>query len=219
MKVEFKPSKPQLQYEKDLRERGFKLICGLDEAGRGAWAGPLVCAAVILKSKGIPGVNDSKRLSSKEREDLFLKIKADSIAFGWAFCEVEMINRHGIQVATYLAFHQSIVNLGKSPDHLLIDHYKLPGTVIPQLSITFGDQISQSIAAASIVAKVIRDRKMLELSKCNSYREYNFSQNLGYGTKSHENFIRNLGLTDQHRTKFCKKIVQNKFQANLFDAI
>jgi len=216
MKVNPKPPRPQLQFEKSLRKRGYKLICGLDEAGRGAWAGPLVCAAVILKADGIVGLDDSKRLSRQKREDLFGIILHESTAVGWAFCEVEQINRNGIQTATYLGFNRAIAELAKEPDHLLIDHYSLPGTLIPQLSITFGDQISQSIAAASIVAKVIRDRKMLELSRQDSYKSYNFKRNFGYGTKDHEKLIKQLGIASQHRLKFCHEIIQDQLQANLF---
>ena len=219
MKSDPKPEKPQLQFEKSLRERGFKQICGLDEAGRGAWAGPLVCAAVILKSKGIFGLDDSKRLSPSEREKLFEKVRQNSIAFSWAICEVEQINAHGIQTATYLAFLQAIQELKKSPDHLLVDHYKLPGTSIPQISITFGDQISQSIAAASIVAKVIRDRKMSQYNRLKKYSQYNFGQNFGYGTKEHKRIIFKVGLSDQHRLKFCRKIVTLNQQTNLFGPI
>ena len=178
-------------------------MCGIDEAGRGALAGPLVSGAVILDHRTRAIFNDSKVLTSKKRVYLFEKIKSQSIAWAVGLASVEEINLYGIQKSTFLSYKRAIEALKLKPSFLLIDYYRLPMTDIPQMSITKGDKISQSIAAASIVAKVTRDRLMEELDK--DFPTYNFSKNFGYGTRIHQEKIRCLGSSSVHRTKFVDK--------------
>lgn len=200
--------KPHFKKERELLGLGFDFICGLDEAGRGALAGPLVAGAVILNPKTKRLFNDSKLLSRKKREDLFEILKKISIAWSTGIVSVEEINNFGIQTANYLAFERAIQNLSIKPSFLLIDYYRLPGTNIPQSSITKGDRVSQSIAAASIVAKVERDRMMTELE--NETLGYRFDKHMGYSTKLHQKMIIELGASELHRTKFIDKKGQNQ---------
>jgi len=192
--------------EKILWQRGFSFISGLDEAGRGAFAGPLVTAAVILPKKRIIGLRDSKQTTEKEREYLAEIIKRTAISWAVGISNVDEINRIGIQDATYLAFSSSIEYLKTPPDHLLIDFYNLPNSSIPQTSVIKGDAISQSIAAASIIAKTTRDKIMRKLSNMRQYREYQFANNLGYGTEEHREAIVKSGQSDCHRTKYCLRV-------------
>lgn len=192
--------------EKILWQRGFSFVSGLDEAGRGAFAGPLVTAAVILPKKLILGLRDSKQTTEKEREYLAVIIKKTAIAWAVGISHVDEINRIGIQGATYLAFSNSIKYLKTPPDHLLIDYYNLPTSSIPQTSVVKGDAISQSIAAASIIAKTTRDNIMRKLSNMRQYRKYQFENNLGYGTEEHRKAIIKSGQSDCHRTKYCLRV-------------
>jgi len=192
---------PTLEIEQELWELGYQRVCGLDEAGRGALAGPLVAAAVILPRKTIDGLNDSKLLTANERNKLH-KIICMSTHWGVGVVEVEEINRHGIQTATYLAFRRSLDGLKVKPDFLLIDHYRLPAASVGQKSVTFGDRLSQTIAAASIVAKVTRDQIMRELARTKEGRGYLLNQHFGYGTARHLELIDRLGPSIHHRRQF-----------------
>jgi ribonuclease HII len=194
---------PNYKKERELYKLGFKFICGIDEAGRGAIAGPLVSGAVILKPKTKPLFDDSKRLSRSERQKLFKYIKENALSFAVGIASINEIINYGIQSATYLSYKRAIEELSQNPDFLLIDHYRLPGSEIPQFPITKGDQISQSIAAASIVAKVTRDEMMMELDR--EYQSYDFCNNCGYGTKNHFEVISKIGICKVHRTNFIDK--------------
>lgn len=192
--------KPNYQKEYELWSLGYRNICGIDEAGRGALAGPLVAGAVILKRNSPKIFNDSKKLTKKARSELFEIIKTKAAAWSVALVEVEEINRYGIQSATYVAYNRALEALNITPDFLMIDHYRLPATKTPQNSITKGDQLCQSIAAASIVAKVWRDNLMAELDA--DFPDYKLKSHLGYGTRSHLNLIGKLGPSKIHRTAF-----------------
>ena len=212
-------SKPNFELEKKLRKTGFKIICGIDEAGRGAWAGPLVAGAVILRPTQKPIFQDSKKLNKKNREKLYEIVIQKS--FGWSagVVEVEEINHFGIQSANYLAFQRAIEGLKLIPDCLLVDHYRLPGYRNHQISLTRGDQISQTIAAASIIAKVTRDRLMKNLARETNLEIFKFDRNFGYGTKKHCEAIRENGLCPHHRIKFCLSLILEKNQKRLFENI
>jgi ribonuclease HII len=200
--------KPNFKKERELSKLGFKFVCGIDEAGRGAIAGPLVSGAVILKPKTKSIFDDSKKIKKHKREELFDFIKENSLCWSVGIASIEEIITNGIQNATYLSYHRAIEALKIKPDFLLIDHYRLPANQIPQLPITKGDQISQTIAAASIVAKVTRDRMMDELDK--KYSEYDLSKNYGYGTKNHLERIQEIGICEIHRTNFIDKPCRNQ---------
>jgi len=196
---------PTLEVEQELWNQGYKHVCGLDEAGRGALAGPLVCAAVILpnKTKPLP-FRDSKDLKSEDREKMFEIIKREAVAWSAAEICVSDIDKFGIQTATYLAFNTAIKSLGVNPHFLLIDYYRLPATQIKQRSLKYGDRISMSIAAASIVAKVTRDKIMIDLGQTKVGLKYDLGDNLGYGTKNHKAKINKFGMSANHRKNFCK---------------
>ncbi|MCR5431273.1 MAG: ribonuclease HII [Lachnospiraceae bacterium] len=183
-----------------------ELICGIDEAGRGPLAGPVCAGAVILrKDVEILYLNDSKKLSAKRREELYYKIKELSIASSVGFSDNKRIDEINILNATYEAMKKAIEGLGKKPDILLNDYVRIPDTDIRQISITHGDAQSVSIAAASIMAKVTRDRLMDEYDK--QYPEYGFAQNKGYGTKQHIDAIKKMGLTPIHRLSFVSNLI------------
>lgn len=187
-------------YEKKYREEGFRTIAGIDEVGRGPLAGPVVAAAVILPHGFyLPGLDDSKKLSEQKRNEYFEIIKRDAVAFNIGIIDVEEIDRINIFEATKKAMLSSIAGLKTKPDFLLVDAVKL-NTPYPYEAITKGDAKSISIAAASIIAKVTRDRMMAELG--NEYPEYGFSQNMGYGTKTHLEAIQTNGITPHHRKSF-----------------
>lgn len=208
--------KPNFSVENSLRKKGALRICGIDEAGRGSWAGPIVSAAVILNPKNkIVGIDDSKRINKKLRKELCQKIKDRAISYGVGMASVKEINKYGIQPATYLSYIRAIEKISPPPDFIIIDHYRLPNSPFPQLSITFGDQISLSIAAASIVAKVERDDYMTKLSKIEP--GYYLEKNFGYGTKVHQGCILELGLSNSHRKKFVEKLYKRKSQEKIFD--
>lgn len=200
---------PTLDRERELLKNGFKYICGIDEAGRGALAGPLVCAAVILEKES-DLIFDSKSINKTRRENAYNYIVKNAVSFSIGISEVDEISKFGIQTATYIAGHKAISNLKVKPDFLIIDHYRFPATQIPQLPLTHGDSLSQSVAAASIVAKVTRDQIMTRLSKKQKYKKYKFSKHLGYGTALHYSIINSEGLSDLHRKNF--KIIDNQGQ-------
>ncbi|MBO4775216.1 MAG: ribonuclease HII, partial [Lachnospiraceae bacterium] len=183
-----------------------ELICGIDEAGRGPLAGPVCAGAVILKKDvEILYLNDSKKLSAKKRDELFDKIKELSLACSVGLSDNKRIDEINILNATYEAMRKAIAGLGKRPDILLNDYVKIPEIDIRQIPITHGDAQSVSIAAASIMAKVTRDRIMDEYEK--EYPGYGFSQNKGYGTQQHIDAIRQMGLTPIHRLSFVGNLI------------
>ena len=195
-----------LEYEKGLYEKGYEYICGIDEAGRGPLCGPVVAAAVILK-KGdkIEGVNDSKKLSEKKREAVYELIKERAVAYSVGIVDEKTIDEINILEATRLAMKKAVEGLEQKAEYALVDAEKKVPIDIPYTPIIKGDALSESIAAASIIAKVTRDRMVLELDK--KYPEYNFAKNKGYGTKEHTDAIKQYGLCPAHRRSFCKKFV------------
>jgi ribonuclease HII len=193
------------EYERQYQSLGYKLIAGIDEVGRGPLAGPVVAAAVIFaEGVVIPGVNDSKKLSEAKREFLYDEIKAKALAIGVGMADVELIDEINILNATYVAMKNAIASLSIQPDFILLDAVTLKDVETPQKGIIKGDTLSHSIAAASIIAKVERDR--LISSYDSIYPEYKFSKHKGYGTKEHMDCIRKLGLLPIHRRSFTKNI-------------
>lgn len=189
-------NKPDLSFESILHGR----IAGIDEAGRGPWAGPVVAAAVILDFNAIPeGLNDSKMLSKHKREILYEQIRT-SAQFGIGEASVEEIDSLNILKATYLAMHRAVANLPLKPDHCLVDGNRDPKLGIATQTIIKGDQKSLSIAAASILAKVFRDKIMQKLDA--EYPHYGWSQNAGYGVPAHRDALRLVGISPYHRKSF-----------------
>lgn len=188
--------------EQRLAKEGFSRIAGVDEAGRGPLAGPVVAAACILpKEAFFEGLNDSKKISSSLRETLFHKItNFPGIDFGIGIIDVETIDQINILQATFLAMQQAVAQLKGKPDYLLIDGNKAPHFQIPTETLEKGDSLSVSIAAASIIAKVTRDRIMHELDQ--KYPQYGFKQHKGYGTLRHRKAIDNFGACPIHRKSF-----------------
>lgn len=189
------------------REHGdCSYICGIDEVGRGPFAGPVVAAAVILpKDCDILYLNDSKKLSEKKREMLYDEINEKAVAVGIGMASEKMIDDINILQATYQAMRSAISSLTVQPDLLLNDAVTIPEVDIPQIPIIKGDAQSASIAAASIVAKVTRDRMMKEYDDV--YPGYDFAKNKGYGTKAHIQGIKEHGICDIHRKTFVKKYI------------
>ncbi|MEK9164214.1 MAG: ribonuclease HII [Chloroflexota bacterium] len=200
-------NKPSLTLERRFRRRGFALIAGIDEAGRGAWAGPVVAAAVILPldrpdlRKSLKGVNDSKQLTARQRERLYPVIRSVALAVGVGGAGPEEIDCDGIVPATRAAMERALAMLAVPPDALLIDAVDLRAIVdLPQHSLVRGDSISLSIAAASIVAKVSRDRAMVKLDAL--YPGYGFGKHKGYGTVVHQAALERLGVSETHRRSY-----------------
>ncbi|MDD6270474.1 MAG: ribonuclease HII [Ruminococcus sp.] len=192
--------------ENEYREKGFNIICGVDEAGRGPLAGPVYAAAVILPSDCvIEGLNDSKKLTEKKREALFDEIKEKALAYGIASAYEKEIDEINILNATFLAMKRAIASLSVRPDLALIDGNQKPHTDIEEVTVIKGDAKSMSIAAASVLAKVSRDRFMLEMAE--KYPQYEFARHKGYGTKLHYEKIAQYGVCDIHRRTFLKKIL------------
>jgi len=198
---------PDFSFENEARIKVYKMICGVDEAGRGPLAGPVCAAAVILPDDCvIDGLNDSKKISEKKREVLFDIIKEKSIAYSIAFGSVEEIEEYNILEATYIAMNRAIDGLNEMADFALIDGNRTPkGVKIPCETVVKGDSKSCSIAAASILAKVTRDRLMLEYDK--KYPQYLFAQHKGYGTKAHYEAIKQHGVCEIHRLSFLKNVL------------
>ncbi|WP_408645601.1 ribonuclease HII [Tepidibacter thalassicus] len=193
-------------YEREGYNSGYKYIGGVDEAGRGPLAGPVVAAVVVLNEDTvIKGINDSKKLSEKKREELFEIIKKEAIDYGIGIVGNEEIDKFNILNATYMAMKKALNNLKNKPDYLLVDAEIIPNVGIPQNSIIQGDAKSISIAAASILAKVTRDKIMCEYDEI--YPEYRFSKHKGYGTKEHYEAIEKYGITSIHRKSFLKSIL------------
>ena len=199
---------PDFLYETAAKEKGYKYICGVDEAGRGPLAGPVCAAAVILPENArIPGLNDSKKLTEKRREELFEIIKKEAVAFSVAYGTLEEIEKYNILEATFLAMNRAIDGLSVRADYALIDGNRVPkGIKIPCETVIKGDSKSASIAAASILAKVTRDRLLLEYDK--KYPVYNFKKHKGYGTKEHYEAIRTYGVCEIHRLSFLKNVIK-----------
>ncbi len=194
-------------YERKYQDKGIKYVAGIDEVGRGPYAGPVVAACVILPSGcKIEGINDSKKLSQKKREELFDIIKEKAVAIGVGMADNYEIDQMNILQATYKAMRTAIENMAIKPWQLLVDAVTIPDIDIPQEAIIKGDAKSISIGAASIIAKVIRDRLMVEYSK--QYPEYGFEKNVGYGTREHEAAILRYGLCDIHRRSFTHKFYE-----------
>ena len=197
---------PDLELETIAKEKGFNFVCGVDEAGRGPLCGPVCAAAVILDPKmEIQGVNDSKKLSEKKREALFEIIKEKALAYSVAFASVEEIEEYNILQATFMAMNRAIEGLNIKADYALIDGNRIPANIkIPCETVVKGDAKSSSIAAASILAKVSRDRLLLEYDE--KYPQYNFAKHKGYGTKEHIEAIKKYGPCEIHRASFLTKI-------------
>lgn len=200
----------KLFYEREMTELGAQYIAGVDEVGRGPFAGPVVCAAVILpleKKNLIEGIDDSKKLKEGERERLAELIKERAIAY--KICEVDnkTIDRINILQATKLCMKQAVEGLTVEPDVVFVDGNFKIDISMPQQTLIKGDALSYSIGAASILAKVYRDRLMCEFDKI--YPQYGFAQHKGYGTKMHRDAIREYGLCEIHRRTFIKNHSEN----------
>ncbi len=198
-----------LAIEEKAHSEGYQLVCGVDEAGRGPLAGPVFAAAVILpKGHIIEGVNDSKKLSEKKREALFDKIVEEALDFSIASASEEEIDEHNILNATYMAMRRAVEGLSATADYALIDGNRMPPLAIPGETVVKGDALSASIAAASILAKVSRDRYMLEMAKC--YPQYQFEKHKGYGTKLHYEMLDAFGPCPLHRQTFLRTWYEKK---------
>lgn len=193
-------------FENELYEKGYRVIAGVDEAGRGPLAGPVVAGAVILKKdEYIEGLNDSKKISPKKRDKLYEEIVNNCIAYSVGIVDNNVIDEINILEATRLAMKKAIKGLKIKPEYLLIDAEKKIDTNIELNGIIKGDSLSVSIAAASIIAKVTRDRLIENMA--NQYPQYEFEKHKGYGTALHIQKIKEYGICDIHRKSFCKKFI------------
>ena len=193
-------------YEHDAYLRGYTAVCGIDEAGRGPMAGPVYAAAVWLPEGFVlDGLNDSKKLSEKKREALFPVILENAVSYGIGFATEQEIDEINILQATFLAMRRAFAAMQKRCDYALIDGNRMPPLPVPGETIVKGDAKSPSVAAASILAKVSRDRVMLEYAK--QYPEYQFEKHKGYGTKVHVEALHTYGPSPIHRKTFLKKIL------------
>jgi len=191
------------EYERKCYEKGYKLVAGVDEVGRGPLAGPVVAAAVILgEGVLIPGVNDSKKLSEEKREYLYEEIKSKALCWSIGIVDEKIIDEINILNAACLAMKKALDGLAEKPDYILLDAVTLKEVDIPQKGIIKGDALSLSIAAASIIAKVERDRMISAYDEI--YPHYAFSKHKGYGTKEHIECIKKYGLLPIHRKSFTK---------------
>jgi ribonuclease HII len=198
-------SDPDLIQEGLWWSQGLVRVVGLDEAGRGPWAGPVVAGAVILPAdpavaRALAGVRDSKQLSPRQRERLFDLIREVALSWAPGVVSSDEIDRLGILPATRLAMRLAVATLGASPQALLVDAVRLPAIALPQRSLIHGDAQCLSIAAASIVAKVIRDRMMVDVDRL--FPGYGFARHKGYGTPQHAQALRELGPCPMHRRSF-----------------
>ena len=190
-------------------DRDVKIICGVDEAGRGPLAGPVCAAAVILPPNAqIPGLNDSKKLSDKKRRELYPIIKEQAIAYGIAFVDHQKIDEINILQATYLAMSNAIAQLSVKPELALVDGNRAGDFGVPVETVVHGDSLSASIAAASVLAKVSRDDYMLKMAE--EYPQYDFEIHKGYGTRAHYDALRTHGPCGIHRMTFLKKFYGEK---------
>lgn len=199
-----------VEFDNQFRPDASFLLCGIDEAGRGPFAGPVCAAAVILPADfELEGLNDSKKLTEKKREKLFPIICENAIAYHIAFASVEEIEELNILGATFLAMKRAVDGLGVTPDHILVDGDKLPPSLPASAQpLIKGDALSASVAAASILAKVSRDRLMYELDR--QYPAYGFAAHKGYGTKVHCEAILQHGVLPCHRRSFLKKLLSKQ---------
>ena len=204
MKQRLKPEPADLwELENALHAEGLTLICGVDEAGRGPLAGPVCAAAVILPQGFLPkGLNDSKKLTEKKREALFPVIQENAVSWSVAFGTVEEIERLNILQATFLAMNRAIAALNPQPEFALIDGNRNREILVPSRAVVGGDGRCASVAAASVLAKVTRDRLMLELAQ--QYPQYGFEAHKGYGTRAHYEALRRYGPCPVHRLSFLK---------------
>ena len=198
-----------LKYENEAFDNGFECVCGVDEAGRGPLAGP-VCAAAVILPRGciIEGLNDSKKLSEKKREQLFDVITEKAEAYSIAMASEKEIDEINILQATFLAMRRAVGSLDIKPDFVIVDGNRDPLLGIKTMTLVKGDSLCESVAAASVLAKVTRDRYMLKL--CEKYPEYQFQKHKGYGTKLHYEMIEKYGISDIHRKSFLKKLTGEK---------
>lgn len=205
-KLEAEKERIELMREFEEKYDNYSYICGIDEAGRGPLAGPVVAGAVILpKGKRILYVNDSKKLSEKKRNELFDVIREEALAYGIGIVSPEKIDEINILQATYEAMRQAVSQLSVQPDILLNDAVTIPGIDVRQIPIIKGDAKSLTIASASILAKVTRDRMMIEYDSL--YPEYGFAKHKGYGTKAHIEAIKEYGACPIHRKTFIKNFI------------
>lgn len=197
------------KFENEARAQGYNIICGIDEAGRGPLAGP-VCAAAVILPEGceIEGLNDSKKLTEKKREALYPVIIEKALAYGIAVADEKEIDEINILQATFLAMNRAFEKLSIKPDIAFVDGNRDPKLGIPTQTIVKGDARSMSVAAASVLAKVTRDRFMLEMDK--KYPEYQFAKHKGYGTKLHYEMLTKYGASEIHRMTFLKSFYGNK---------
>ena len=197
------------QFEEELFAQGYKLVCGVDEAGRGPLAGPVCAAAVILPEHlEIPGLDDSKKLSDKRRRELFPIIKEQAIAYGIGLASHEEIDEINILQATFLAMERAIAGLQVKPEFALIDGNREKDFGLPVKTVVKGDSLSANIAAASVLAKVTRDMLMEEAAV--EYPGYGFEVHKGYGTRAHYDALRQQGACAIHRMTFLKKFYGEK---------
>ena len=196
------------EIEDALAEKGIKVVCGVDEAGRGPLAGPVCAAAVILPSHlELPGLNDSKKLTDKKRRELYPIIKEQAIAYGIGFASEEEIDEINILQATFLAMQRAIDQLEGKAEFALIDGNREKDFGLPVMTVVKGDSRSASIAAASVLAKVARDDVMLAMAE--EYPEFGFEIHKGYGTKAHYAALREHGASKIHRKTFLKKFYES----------
>ena len=192
-------------YEREAREQGYTAVCGVDEAGAGPLMGPVYAAAVILpEDYDLPELNDSKKLSEKKREALYDTIRAQALSYGVAFATVEEIEEYNILGATFLAMNRAIAQLTPQPGLALIDGNRNTGITVPSRCVVGGDGKCADIAAASVLAKVTRDRYMRGMAQ--TYPQYGFEKHKGYGTAAHYAAIREYGPCPIHRPSFLKKM-------------
>lgn len=209
LKITSHKVKPTMKEERRLARSGYRFIAGLDEVGRGCLAGPVASSAVIMplncRQLWLQDVRDSKFLSPKRRDFLYDKILSVAVAYGTGMVDPAGIDAIGIAAAVRLAMTEALAQLSPAADSLLIDRFTLPESPLPQWGIINGDSICLSIACASIVAKVTRDRLMVQLGQ--GYPDYNFARHKGYATSEHYAAIAKLGLSPIHRRSFCKSAV------------
>ena len=202
-------------YEREAWEKGFKLVAGVDEVGRGPLAGPVLAAAVILPQEvSINGINDSKKLSPAKRDILFEEVKKQAVCWSVGIATVAEIDRLNILQASLLAMQRAVYSLNNSPEYVLVDAVQIPEVSLPQLPIIKGDGKSISIAAASIVAKVTRDRMMERFDR--EYPQYGFAGHKGYGTPGHLKALKVNGISPLHRRSFIKKFIASEVQEELW---
>lgn len=196
------------QYDSALRAQGYNTLCGVDEAGRGPLAGPVFAAAVVLPQEcQLEGLNDSKKLSERQREALFALICEQAIGYGIGSASVQEIDAYNILQATFLAMRRAYERLNLSVDLALVDGNRNPQLGCETLTVVKGDGRSASIAAASVLAKVARDRYMLQLDE--QYPEYQFARHKGYPTKLHYQLLKENGVSECHRRSFLKNLAKH----------